>query len=178
MLKAKSDFSLILFGASGHLAGLKIFPALYFMALKKRFPAHFSVIGFARTEMDDAGFRAQFAEAVRKNVPAVNEGVLTDLLTHIHYQQGQYDDLAAYKALALKVQTLEEGAKKPVRIAYFSVPPTLFGIVAKNLCAAGVHESASSHKGHFRCIVEKPVGHDGKSAEGIWKALTQCFSAE
>ena len=38
-LSASAPFSFILFGASGNLAKLKIYPALYTLALKKRLPA-------------------------------------------------------------------------------------------------------------------------------------------
>ncbi len=178
-LRAKSDFSLIIFGASGHLAGLKIFPALYFMALKKRFPEHFSIIGFARSEMDDGGFRVQFAEAVRRNVEGVNEKILDELLTHIHYQQGQYDDVAGFQSLSKKLKALEVGfAPNAVRVAYLSVPPKVFAVIAKQLSAGGVHEDAASHDSHFRYIVEKPVGSDAKSAEMIWDSLLQSFKQE
>lgn|SRR3989338_2460604 len=176
-LKAKSDFSLIIFGASGHLASLKIFPALYFMALKKRLPEHFSIVGFARSEMDDGGFRVQFAEAVRRNVEGVNEKVLEELLTHVHYQQGQYDGVAGYHSLAARLTMLEKGhAQNAVRVAYLSVPPSVYSIVAKHLCEGGIHALGGAHKGHFRCIVEKPVGNNLRSFESIQQCLTECFT--
>ncbi len=178
-LKAKSDFSLVIFGASGHLAGLKIFPALYFMALKGRFPEHFAIMGYARSEMDDGSFRAQFADAVRNNVEGVNEKVLTELLTHVHSQRGQYDDVGGFKKLAMKLTSLERGyAPKAVRIAYLSIPPSVFSVVAKHLCEGGIHDLTGTHKGHFRCIVEKPVGNDARSCDSIQRCLTQCFTQD
>ena len=175
ILAAKNDFSLVIFGASGHLAQLKIFPALYFMALKKRFPAHFAILGFARSDMDDASFRGHFAGAVKRHVEAVNDRVLDELLTHIYFERGQYDDEHSFVNLAKKLQEIEKGFHKDsVRLAYFSIPPTSFGAVAVNLCKAGINVAGKG----FRAIVEKPLGGDYRSAKEIQKALVGCFPEE
>ena len=176
MLSATNPFSFILFGASGHLAKLKIYPALYVLALKKRLPENYSVMGFSRSEMDDESFRGLVEEAVRADMPEVNEDVLTEFLTHVFYHQGQYDDEAAFSALTKKLKELEKGWKDVVRLAYLSIPPTVFADVLKNLCAGDVHD----HKGKtdFRCIVEKPVGSDLKSAKEIYSELTKCFKED
>ena len=177
VLKANVDFSLIIFGASGHLAQLKIFPALYFMALKGRFPKHFAIVGFARSEMDNEGFRKHFADAVHRHVEAVNEATLSDLLKQVHYHRGQYDSVEDYSALNEELKSMEGSyGKGAVRMAYLSVPPSAFGAVAKNLCEGGIHTHAK--ESHFRCIVEKPLGHDHESAQKIQKQLSQCFAPE
>lgn len=183
VLTAKNDFTLIIFGASGHLAQLKIFPALYFMALKKRLPQNFVIVGFARSELSDESFRKKFRDAVHEHVEAVNEDVLTELLTRIHYHQGQYDSADDFAKLNEKVAELEKDfGKDAVRLAYFSIPPSSFGAVAENLCKGGLHTSTalSASKGdrRFCCIVEKPLGHDYKSSQDIQNALTKCFRPE
>ena len=60
--KIKKPFNFILFGASGDLAELKIFPSLYQLALQKRFPDDYKIWGFSRTKMTDA----QFSKACQK----------------------------------------------------------------------------------------------------------------
>ncbi|HRH93082.1 MAG TPA: glucose-6-phosphate dehydrogenase [Candidatus Peribacteria bacterium] len=174
MLRAERPFSLILFGASGHLAKIKIFPALYFLALKKRLPEQYSIVGYARTAMSDEVFRKEFADAVRANVPEVNEKVLSELLTHVAYQAGQYDKVADFETLAAKVEKLEGGDKR-VRLAYFSIPPAVFGAVIDNLNKGGLHKHRDGAESDFRCIVEKPVGHDAPSFEELCKKLYSCF---
>lgn len=178
MLAANDPFTLILFGASGHLAKIKIFPALYYLALRKRLPEQFTVVGFARTPMTDDAFRAEFAEAVHKNVPAVNAKVLEELLAHVHYHAGQYADVKDFKALKEELTKLETGMKNPVRLAYLSIPPTVFPAVLKHLCEGGIHEHSPDGRKRFRCIVEKPVGHDLSSFEKIRSDLYSCFSQE
>ena len=173
-LHADRPFSFILFGASGHLAQLKIYPALYVLALKKRLPADYAIVGFARTEMSDAAFRDLVSASIRKDMIEVNEKILAEMLTHIHYHSGQYDVAKDYTELGKKLETLEKGTEDWIRIAYLSVPPTVFTPILDGLCAADIHDSKNA--GSFRCIIEKPVGHDLASFEQLKKKLLACFT--
>lgn len=174
MLRANHPFSLVLFGASGHLARIKIFPALYFLALKKRMPEQYAIVGFARTPMTDQEFRALVASAVREHVLEVNDKVVEELLTHCHYHSGHYDNVEDFKALGKKLASLEGTTESIVRLAYLSIPPTAFEATIENLCAGGIHEK----KHVFRCIVEKPVGRDVASFEVINAKLHACFTEQ
>ncbi|MSR87178.1 glucose-6-phosphate dehydrogenase [Candidatus Peribacteria bacterium] len=174
LLSAPHPFSFILFGASGNLAKLKIYPALYVLALKKRFPENYAIIGYSRTEMDKAAFRKLVEESVHAQMPEVNKKVLDDFLSHVHYVSGQYDKAADFAKLAKTISSLEKGWKNAVRVAYLSIPPMVFSQVVENLSASGVHDKSVP----FRCIVEKPVGHDLKSFEDIRMQLEKCFTEE
>jgi hypothetical protein len=55
-LAASTPFTLTIFGASGHLAGQKLYPALYTLALKKRLPAQYAIVGYARIRFGVALF--------------------------------------------------------------------------------------------------------------------------
>ncbi len=169
-----TSFSLIIFGASGHLAQLKLYPELYVLALKKRMPKDYAIVGFSRKEMNVEEFKKLVEDSVRTNMPAVTEDALKDFLTHVHYHQGQYSEEADFSAFNDELTRIESGWKDSVRLAYFSVPPTAFSDVAMNLCKGGVHKKEIP----FRCIVEKPVGHDLKSFEEIKKELVGCFKEE
>jgi len=168
-LSTSTPFSFILFGASGNLAKLKIYPALYTLALKKRLPENYIVMGYARTEMDETAFRAMVEESVRTDMMEVNEEILSDFLSHVRYRSGQYDNVEDFKALRTTLQSLEKDWKKAVRIAYLSIPPTAFTSVIKNLNLGGVKEKGVE----LRCIVEKPIGHDLKSFEEIQSTLME-----
>lgn len=174
MLAATHPFSLILFGASGHLAQAKIYPALYTLALKKRLPKEYAIVGFARSTMDRGAFQTLVADAIRKDMIEVNEKVLTEFLAHVHYVEGQYTSEEDFRRLATLLGELEGRGDVWVRLAYLSIPPMLFTAVLKNLCAGGVHTPPKA----FRCIVEKPVGHDLASAGQIYGELIHCFADE
>jgi glucose-6-phosphate 1-dehydrogenase len=171
---APTPFSLALFGASGHLAKLKIYPALYTLAIKKRFPADFAIVGYARSEMNDDAFRKLVEEAIHAQMPEVNKKTLAEFLKHVHYVQGQYDSTKDFEKLAAKMTELEKGWKETVRLGYLSIPPTVFTSVVENICKGGVHDKAKQ----FRIIVEKPVGHDAKSFEDVAAELHRCFKDE
>ena len=53
-----------IFGASGDLTKRKLIPALYNLALEKRLPERFAVVGYARSEMTHEDFREKMREAV------------------------------------------------------------------------------------------------------------------
>ena len=57
---------LVIFGASGDLTKRKLIPALYNLALEKRLPERFAVVGYARSEMTDESFRDKMREAVKE----------------------------------------------------------------------------------------------------------------
>jgi len=55
---------MVIFGASGDLTKRKLMPALYNLWRERLLPAGFSVVGFSRTDMNDAQYRATMMEAV------------------------------------------------------------------------------------------------------------------
>lgn len=167
-LKTDAPFTFLLFGASGHLAQQKIYPALYVLALKKRLPKEYALIGFARSEMSEGEFRSLVEKSIRAQMIEVNEKVLSDLLTNVSYHQGQYDGIDSYRSLAKNLNM------EWTTIAYLSVPPQTFSDIFHNLCTADI----STGNGGFRCIIEKPVGHDLESFEKLRKDLLGCFPEE
>ncbi len=185
MLRANRPFSFILFGASGHLAKIKIFPALYFLALKKRLPEQYNIVGFARTAMTAAEFKQHVAAAVKEHVLEVNEKVLASMLEHVFYHAGQYDALTDFKTLSSTLTKLEGSTQGAVRLAYLSIPPTAFESTLKNICDSTIHPSTRSARSgqvesdrEFRCVVEKPVGHNLASFEEISAVLGRCFKPD
>ncbi|HSF95782.1 MAG TPA: hypothetical protein VLA52_12215 [Thermohalobaculum sp.] len=65
-------FDLVVFGATGDLARRKLIPALYHRMEDGQMPAGSQVIGAARSEMDDDGFRALAGAALDEFVGAAN----------------------------------------------------------------------------------------------------------
>src|SRR5690349_21149322 len=60
---------LVIFGASGDLAQRMLLPSLYGLQHAGLLTPELRILGTARSEMDDAAFRADVADAVRRNVP-------------------------------------------------------------------------------------------------------------
>lgn len=170
---AKAPFTLVIFGASGSLAKLKLFPALYELEKEKRMPADYAIVGYARTPMSAAAFRNFFAKAIRQHDKAVDEKALDRVLSHVHYFTGSYDELQSYQACLAELKKIEKNPMR-VRMAYFSVPPSAFPSIFKNLSAA----NWNTRKAPLRLIIEKPFGYDLRSAKNLKKDLQKNFKPE
>ncbi len=168
----KQPFNLLIFGASGDLAKLKIFPSLYSMAKQNRLPDNFKIIGYARTKMSDKQFRDQFKESITaKYGENLNKTLLNKLLKRVHYFAGQYDHFEDFKNLKAELKQLNKN-QKVTTIAYFSVPPVVFKPIIENL------GKTKEKKEDLRLIIEKPFGEDTKSATELFHFVARYFDEE
>ncbi len=160
--KIKKPFHFILFGASGDLAKLKIFPALYELALQKRFPEEYVITGFARTDLGDAGLRRLFKESVaEKHGKNIDPKTLEAILSHTFFVRGDYTNEKDYAALARKgVDT----------VAYLGVPPLVFEPIIERL--AGIREKRG---GSLKIILEKPFGENEATATELYHFVSRYF---
>lgn len=170
---AESNFTLVIFGASGSLAKLKLFPALYELEKEKRLPADYAIVGYARTEMSTETFRSFFEKSIREQEKKVDEVALKKILSHIHYYTGSYTEKSSYQNFLKTLKTIEK-EKSRVRLAYFSIPPSAFPDILKNLALV----PWDTKKALLRLIVEKPFGYDLSSAKKLQKALKKNFKPE
>src|SRR5437764_11250988 len=91
--------ALVIFGASGDLAKLKLIPAIYEMAHEKLLPEKFALVGFGRKEISDAEFRKMCREAILKNARSIkkdglDEQILKRIETSAYFCSGGYGDAA------------------------------------------------------------------------------------
>ncbi len=157
-------FDLVIFGGTGDLAKRKILPGLFRRYCSGQMPENARIIGAARGDLDDAGFRALADEAIREFGGAtVTDDALARFLDRLSYVTVDatgtkgWDELQAH---------MTEGH---VRAFYFSVGPSLFGPLAERLKAANLACPES------RIVVEKPFGHDLASAKALNATLAQYF---
>lgn len=171
--KIKESFIFTIFGASGDLAKIKLFPALYSLAQQKRLPKNFNIIGFARTKKSQKEFQIEFEESIKtKEGKNIDLKILTELSQHIHYFPGQYDDLKSFQSYRKFVSKLTNNHKCP-HLTYFSVPPQAFKPIIQNL-----GESQQDKSEDIRLIIEKPFGKDTKSAEELFHFISRYFNEE
>ncbi len=171
--KAKHDFTLIIFGASGSLAKLKLFPSLYQLQLEKRTPKDFKVVGYARTQLTQEAFIQEFKEAVRaKFKDNTDEKILDTVAQHVSYVSGQYDAASDYVNLKKHLAHIEGANKKRIRLAYLSTPPSVFAAVISQLG----HTNFNTPLSKLRLIIEKPFGHNLKTARHLETILKKHFT--
>jgi len=171
--RIKTPFVFTIFGASGDLAKIKLFPALYRLAEQDRLPKDYYIVGFARTKMSNEEFRKEFEQSIKsargKNI---DPKILENLLSRVHYYTGQYDKLSSFQNFKKYLKNLT-GSANIMKIAYFSVPPIAFKPIIKNL-----GESKNSKNEDIRLIVEKPFGTDTKSATELFHFVAQYFGED
>src|ERR687885_837308 len=85
---------LVVFGPSGDLTSRKLMPAVERLALRRLLPGGFSVVGVARTEMDDDDFRERMRTIVEASGGGGDEAKhVWDAFTGgFRYVAGSYDD--------------------------------------------------------------------------------------
>ncbi len=166
--KRKNPFVLIIFGASGDLAQLKLFPALYSLAEQGRFPKNFYIVGFARSKMTHKQFQDQFKKSIKNGNPKV----IKKLVDHLYYFQGQYDKLSDFKNLRKYIKTLTK-SNQTTKLAYFSVPPIVFKSIIQNL-----GESKRPGAEDLRLIIEKPFGEDADTARELFHFTARYFDED
>jgi len=168
LYKIEKPFVFNLFGASGDLAKIKIFPALYSLAEQKRFPKEFWIFGYSRTAKSDQEFREEFRKSVMKGKD-INEKILDELLEHVFYFNGQYDEASDYERFCQELLK-KSGNKKITVINYLAVPPTAFPGIIKNL--SPLRKKVGDD---IRVVIEKPFGHDEKSARKLFHRVSMHF---
>jgi glucose-6-phosphate 1-dehydrogenase len=172
--RAKAPVTVVIFGASGDLSKRKLIPALYHLQVTGYLPDRYAVVGFSRTEMSDEAYRESMFKALQEQVKDGASVVNADnpLVTALHYQAGNVDDLESFQQLRQKLERLDKERDLPGnRLFYLSVAPELFTTIIQNLCAAGLicgkHDQVWS-----RVIIEKPFGRDLESARKLNADIT------
>lgn len=165
--------SLVIFGASGDLAYRKLIPSLFRLFQKDQLPENFSIVGCARTPMDDNGFREKAGQSVRDSVKSdIPRKMLEIFLENVHYVSGAYDAIETYNALSSKLSSCESEypGSQGGRIFYMATPPALYGGIVELLSASGLTEEENNIEWR-RVIIEKPFGRDLDSSMELEKQI-------
>jgi glucose-6-phosphate 1-dehydrogenase len=171
-------FSLVIFGASGDLTNRKLIPALWSLYAARTLPEPFVIIGTGRTEMSDQAFRDKMREGVKEfaRLRIPNDNVWARFAASLVYVPGNPNDPELYARLRMALQDVERRHAGPAnRLYYLSTPPSLYDDITGQLGKAGLAEAQG---GWTRMIVEKPFGHDLRSAQELNQLVTSVFREE
>ncbi len=156
-MSERSGDALVVFGITGDLARKMTFRSLY--RLEKRKLLDCPVIGVAVDDWDVAQLRERALESIRQSGEKLDERVFSRLSNRLAYVSGDFADQDTYKRLA------DALGDKQNPVFYLEIPPSLFATVVKGLAAAGLVSNGE------RVVVEKPFGHDLKSAKALARRL-------
>jgi glucose-6-phosphate 1-dehydrogenase len=166
---------LVLFGVTGDLARKKLMPAIYDLANRGLLPPGFSLVGFARRDWAAQDFGQVVHDAVKQHARTpFSEDVWRNLSEGFRFVPGTFDDPAAFDLLAKTVAELDEERGTGGNHAfYLSIPPGFFATVCEQLERCGL--TTAEGDSWRRVIIEKPFGHDLKSAQMLNEIVESVF---
>ena len=157
---------LLLFGATGDLAQRMLLPSLYGLHVDGLLPPGLTITGTARSQHDDASYRAFAAEALDTYLPAdrKNDAAVGQFLDRLGYQPLDASHPQGFDALATKVGSCDQGLA-----IFLSTAPSLFRATIAGLAGAGLACDG------VRIGLEKPLGTDLATSREINDAVAEVF---
>jgi glucose-6-phosphate 1-dehydrogenase len=169
----------VLFGATGDLAAVKLFPALYRLAQREDAAEPMTVLGVGRSDWDDEKLQDAAVEAVvdggdiaEADARAWAEGALRFARVEA------YDALDPVFERARQIE--DERGLGGDRVYYLALPPSTF---PDTITALGEHEAERGTLGEdladdaptVRLVIEKPFGTDLDSARALNRVVHEHF---
>ena len=169
-MNAPPPQAIVIFGASGDLTRRKLLPAFYHLFLEGLLPEGFVIVGYARTEMDDQGFREHAREAISTFGRRPTEGqAWASFAEHLEYVPGEFSDPGAMDHI---VEDLRDADARHGtgggRFFYAATPPSAYPDIVARIGEAGLAEGA-------RIVFEKPFGYDLESARALNATIHEVF---
>ena len=168
---------IFIFGGSGDLNQRKLAPALYNLYIDGWMPEQFAIVGLGRSQYDDDKFREHLFDGIKQFSRRKDgqNGKWDAFSKNVTYLQMDAEDAASYTKMndAVK-QFATNWNKQPNVIFYLAVAPQLVPDIAKKLGESNACKDAKS----TRIVVEKPFGHDLKSAHELNELLAQLFKED
>lgn len=161
--------TLVLFGASGNLARVKLYPGLFRLDMLGRLPDDMKIIGVGRQVVDLDAWRADIKSMLdTKFKKGYDQKVFERFIARNFYHANPPTDPDAFKKLKA---TLSDEKIFPQNLAYFlSVRPVDFAPVVESLANVGLTQEDKYWR---RVVIEKPFGTDLPSAKELQAAITK-----
>src|SRR5438132_5043894 len=158
--------TLLLFGATGDLARRMLLPSLYGLDSDGLLPPDLRIVGTARTELDDQGYRDRARAALQQYLPAgfFQEGIAERFLSRLHYVPLDINNPAGFERLAGTIGDPCHGVA-----IFLSTAPSLFKPTIDGLAGAGLACPT------VRMALEKPLGSDLESSREINDSVASAF---
>jgi len=156
---------IVIFGATGDLAGRKLVPALKELAEKGLVAPGSIFLGVGRKEYSDEQYR---------------QGIPETLKSRFYYQQLDTADPESYKKLLKKrIEKLDREASAGGRVVYYlAVPPSMYRSIVEGIGESGLNlETPDKNRvsDWKRIVIEKPFGKSFSTAFELNSFLHKYF---
>jgi glucose-6-phosphate 1-dehydrogenase len=159
--------TLVIFGAGGNLARIKLLPALYNLEAANRLPEGLRILGVSLEDWDREQWLDQVTDMLRNHFPhGYDEGAYERFRDRLYYHPNPNDDEDSYRRLG---DTIDNDPNFPRNaVFYMSVRPEEFPSIIRKLGETGVLDEKHAFR---RVVFEKPFGSDLLSAQSLQQAL-------
>jgi len=159
--------TLLLFGATGDLSQRMLLPSLFALHADRLLPPDLAILGTARSDISNEGFRNLADSALAKHLPADRHraGSSADFLRRLRYVTLDASHPESFSRLS---KTLGNGGTESLAIL-LSTAPSLFQPTIAGLQSVGLTGEKA------RIALEKPLGHDLPSFRTINDAVSAAF---
>jgi glucose-6-phosphate 1-dehydrogenase len=158
-----SNRVLVIFGATGDLAGRMLFPGLFHLFREGLMPEDFRIVGSGRRS---PGSNDEFRRLIRAALERHGRGELDhgwpEFASRLSFVDSSAED-GSELARSIKEAEAHIGAEGE-RLVYMAVPPGAMSPMARMLGETGIAS-------HCSLVIEKPFGHDLASAQELNAAL-------
>ncbi len=166
--------TIVIFGASGDLASRKLIPALFKMFGADSLPSPFSIVGCSRTGMTDSEFRSRLESSQRQD-SAFDVARWREFAGHLHYFPVNYETGSFRKLADYLLYLDKKNGTQGNRLFHLAVPPSLYPVIGELIGETGLSREKENGNGWARLVVEKPFGHDLRSAAELDDVLHRHF---
>lgn len=177
-LKKINNQVMVIFGASGDLTYRKLLPAIFDLCKNNLLPPNFAVLGVSRSKLSDEAFREKMKKGIKNfsHYKNADDKTIDQFLSKVFYLSMDTGNGNEYTELKKRLTKIDKELKTDQNyIFYLSTPPQLYSKIPKYLYGQGLN---LEHKGFRRIIIEKPFGHDLKSAQNLNKLLLDFFNED
>ena len=160
--------TLIIFGATGNLAQLKLLPALYQLERAGLLDRPLRIVCSGRSDYDQSTWRTRVRQILEEHTEAPADTLLVGrFCERMHYFRGDLADADTFTGLAQLLDTPEFPAN---RAYYLSLPPASYAGLVDALADHGMLEEDGAWR---RVVIEKPFGSSLDSARDLNRRLGQ-----
>ena len=175
--------AIVIFGATGDLTHRLLMPALYNLSRWKLLPEKLAILGIGRTEIDSKSLREDLTKTIEGFVSdktaefsadKIDQDAWSRVVDTIEYIDGDIGAPALYDEIKAEIDKFSRSGVGCNVLFYLAVAAKFFGPVVVNLAKVGLMKEKDSY--WRRVIIEKPFGHDYRSAVALNKQILEVVS--
>lgn len=156
---------LTIFGITGDLTKRLLFPAICNLGYRNLLDENFTIIGISNDKLNQDTFHDLLIKNINTFIKdTAAKKYAKKLISKTHYICGDVNAQKTYTELKNKLKSLEHLTQNV--LFYLAVQPDFIPIIAKNLAKNSLLKEQKKEF-YRRLIVEKPFGHDVKSAKKL-----------